>query len=637
MCGIAGYWNIAGANRAEFRAELGHAVARLHHRGPDDSGLWFNERGVGLGHARLAILDLSQHGHQPMVSDNGRYVLVFNGEVYNFRAIRKELEGKGFCFHGSGDSEVVLAAFQAWGADCVHRFIGMFAFAVWDEKEQRMSLFRDRVGVKPLYYGWDGKVLWFGSELKALLAFGHWTPEINRRALGEFFQYGYIAAPRSIYRQVSKLLPGHWLEISRQKPEPVIHQYWSVLDAVAQGPLQAGEEELTDQLEELLISAFKYRMVADVPVGVFLSGGIDSSVVAAILQKHSGQQIHTFTIGFQENAYNESAWAKKVADHIGAHHTELILEQDAAEAILPKLAHIYDEPFGDDSAIPTYMVSSMAKQQVKVALSADGGDELFGGYTSYALNPGRLKAIAAKPYWLRLLAGKGLSCMPMLALARFVGVTSIMGSELPSKLLRKMIKLQSVFPDASPSAVYRASQAYFMFSEIDQLMGGYEDPCQPVEIYAGSFQEQMMQWDFQHYLPDDIMTKVDRAAMGVSLEGREPLLDHRLIEFAFRLPLHLRIGVLGQKHLLRKVLYRYVPQKLIDRPKQGFAIPKNRWMRRNNADNYHGLIRDTRAMEGFLDMELVNRELLLHRRTGANENRVWLFYVFAMWLRQWDQ
>ncbi len=634
MCGITGYYNIAGVNRAEFREELSRAVTTLNHRGPDDSGLWFNtQRSVGLGHARLAILDLSQHGHQPMVSADGRYVLVFNGEVYNFREIREELEGKGFQFKGSGDSEVVLSAFQAWGNACVYRFIGMFAFAVWDEKEQRMSLFRDRVGVKPLYYGWDGKVLWFGSELKALRAFWHWQPDINHQALGEFFQYGYIAAPRSIYRQVSKVMPGHWLEISRQKPEPALHRYWSVLDAVAQGLLQASEDELTDQLEDLLISAFRYRMVADVPVGVFLSGGIDSSIVAAILQKHAGQQIHTFTIGFEDKTCDESGWAKKVASHLGTRHTEYILGLDKAREIIPKLPQLYDEPFGDSSGIPTSMVSSLAREEVKVVLSADGGDELFGGYTSYALNPARLKAIAGKPYWLRWLAGKGLSAMPVTAMAKVMGAASLAGSsESPSKLLRKMIKLMSVLPDVTPSAVFHASQAHFMPLEIDRLIGGYEDPRRPVGVYSGSFEEQMTQWDFQHYLPDDIMTKVDRATMGVSLEGREPLLDQRLIEFAFRLPLHLRIGKLGQKHLLRKVLYRYVPRILIDRPKQGFSIPINRWMREDNARMVQGLLSSESSLNGVLNQEMVHREVNLLRKTGVNETRVWLMFVLGKWM-----
>lgn len=637
MCGITGYWNVTGENRGEFRKELSQAVASLHHRGPDDSGLWFNNQGsIGLGHARLAILDLSQHGHQPMVSDDGRYVLVFNGEIYNFREIRKELERKGLYFHSNSDSEVVLAAFQTWGTKCVHRFIGMFAFAIWDEKEQRLLLFKDRVGVKPLYYGWDGKMLWFGSELKALRAFHHWQPEINRQALGEYFQYGYIAAPRSIYQQVSKLLPGHWLEINSQNSEPNQHRYWSVLDAVAQGPLSVSEEELADKLEELLISAFSYRMVSDVPVGVFLSGGIDSSIVAAILQQHYSQQIHTFTIGFDDKIYDESGWAKKVANHLGTRHTEYILGLDKAREIIPRLPQLYDEPFGDSSGIPTSMVSALARQEVKVALSADGGDELFGGYNSYVLNPECLKTVTKIPYWLRWLTGKGLSTIPMEKMSKAIDIIALScASELPVKLQRKMIKFESMLPEVTPSAVFRAMQTHFMPSAIDQLIGGYEDPRLPLSAYTGRFEEQMMQWDFQHYLPADIMTKVDRATMGVSLEGREPLLDHRLIEFAFRLPLHLRIGELGQKHLLRKVLYRYVPRNLIDRSKQGFGIPINQWMREDNARMLQGLFSPESKLQGLLDQKIVRREVQLLQKAGVNQTRVWLMYVLDRWLDTW--
>lgn len=634
MCGIVGYWNIADSS-VGFNEDLNQAIILLHQRGPDDSGIWFNDKGVGLGHARLAILDLSQHGHQPMLSDDGRYVMVFNGEVYNFREICQELEDKGFRFHGSGDSEVVLAAFQEWGVDCVRRFIGMFAFAIWDNQDNKLFLFRDRVGVKPLYYAWDGKFFWFGSELKALRAFKYWTPEINRQALGEFFQYGYIAAPRTIYKHVYKLLPGHWLELSRYVFKPSIHCYWSLSDIVAQGKLSGSEDELADRMEELIISAFNYRMVADVPVGVFLSGGIDSSIVTAILQKHSGQQIHTYTIGFREAGYNESVWAKKVADYLGTKHTEYILELNKAHEIIPKLPQIYDEPFGDSSCIPTLMVSRLARQEVKVALSADGGDELFGGYTRYILNPVRFTTIMAKPRWLRWLGSKGLSALPISSMARGLSLFSILGSELPSKLLRKMIKLKSILPNVTTSDVFRASEAHFMPSEVNQLIGDYEDPRQWVEAYSGNFEEQMMQWDFYYYLPDDIMTKVDRSTMAMSLEGREPLLDHRLIEFAFRLPFYLRIGKSGQKHLLRKILYRYLPKELIDRPKQGFSIPINKWLRKDNSRMVQGMLSPQSKLNAFLNQKMVNQEVNLLQKTGVNERRVWLIFVFAEWLQKW--
>jgi len=636
MCGIAGYWSIADINYEYLDSDLKMAVQSLDHRGPDDNGIWSNASGVGLGHSRLSILDLSSHGHQPMKSRNDRFIMVFNGEVYNFREIRSELIEKGYSFFSDSDSEVVLASFQEWGHESVHRFIGMFAIAIWDDEEKRLFLFRDRVGVKPLYYGWDGHTFWFGSEMKALLAFRHWTPEINKQAMGEFLQYGYIAPPRSIFKQVSKLIPGHWLEVNSTSAEQIIRQYWSLLDASSEST-DKNEEELADELEKLIISAFQYRMVSDVPVGVFLSGGIDSSIVAAILQKHSGQQIQTFTIGFEDKKCDESEWAKKVADHIGTCHTEFSLDLDKSKELIPKLPGFYDEPFGDPSSIPTLMVASLAGRDVKVVLSADGGDELFAGYSSYILNPERLKRISNLPYWLRWLMGKGLSLLPIAYLAKILSSTSIFSKELPSDLLRKAMKLEAVLPDVTPSDVFQASESYWLPSEVNKLIGGgYEDPRSPVEHYSGGYEEQMALWDFHHYLPEDIMTKVDRATMAVSIEGREPLLDHRLIEFAFRLPLKYRIGKLGQKHLLRKVLYKYVPRNLIDRPKQGFTIPINKWMRDGNASLANSLLSDDSSLGKYLDMSVVKDEVDLLKKSGVNETRVWFLFVLDQWLREYD-
>lgn len=636
MCGITGYFQVGADGRPCNPGELKLATASLQHRGPDDNGVWFAEnQRIGLGHTRLSILDLSQHGHQPMLSDDGRFVLVFNGEIYNYREIRQELQKKDQQFVSDGDTEVLLKAFQAWGMDCVQRFIGMFAFAIWDNEKRKLLLCRDRVGVKPLYYCWDGQVLCFASEIKALLEFRHWQPEINQQALGEFFQYGYIAAPRSIYQQVCKLPPGHWLTIDPVHPEPKLQHYWSVLDSIAKGPLTGSEDELTDQLEELLISAFRYRMIANVPVGVFLSGGIDSSLVAAILQKHSGQQIRTFTIGFDDKIHDESGWAKKVAGHLGTRHSEYILGLNRAHEIIPRLPQLYDEPFGDSSGIPTTMVASLAQREVKVALSADGGDELFLGYTSYALNPRRFARIIGQPEWLRNLASITLNTLPPTGLAHFAAFGASLGFASPSILMRKLLKLRNVLPTPSPASIYQSSQAHFMPVEIDRLLGGYRDPRSNIEAYSGDFPERMAAWDFEHYLPDDILTKVDRATMAVSLEGREPLLDHRLVEFAFRLPRELRIGSLGQKHLLRKVLYRYVPQELIDRPKQGFSIPINQWLREDNARLVQKLLSSESILKGILDQQMVQREVRLMKKTGVNETRVWLLFVLAQWMEQW--
>jgi len=632
MCGIAGYWNIQSEGRCEFHEELASAVASLHHRGPDDSGLWLNAPGnVGLGHARLSILDLSQHAHQPMVSANERYVLVFNGEVYNFKEVREALEEKGFQFKGSGDSEVVLAAFQAWGHQCVDHFIGMFAFAVWDEQKQQISLFRDRVGVKPLYYSWDGKVFCFASELKALRSFQHWTPKINQQALGEFFQYSYIAAPRTIYQNVYKLLPAHCLKLRPGQEKPEVQQYWSVLNAVEKGSLGGNEDELSDQLEELLISAFRYRMVSDVPVGVFLSGGIDSSLVAAILQAHSGQSIHTYTLGFKEKSFDESTWAKKIAQHLGTKHTEYILDQDAALPVLPKLAEIYDEPFGDPSSLPTYLVAQLARQDVKVALSADGGDELFGGYAYYKGLPERLAMMQRIPYWLRKSSGALLSAIPVSALSFLASNTASFGA---GKVFRYASQLSELLPNCNRSKLFSVSHSYWFPKEVSSLLNQYSDPYLHEREYPGGFEEQMMLWDIHHYHPDDILVKMDRASMAVGLEGREPLLDHRLLEFAYRLPLKYRLGELGSKHLLRKVLYRYVPREMIERPKQGFALPVNRWLQGSFGQAMREEILQLSEQAG-LNSELVERELRASTKSGENAMRVWLLYIYTSWFRKW--
>jgi asparagine synthase (glutamine-hydrolysing) len=631
MCGITGYWVREGQSD-QFWEDLPRAISSLHHRGPDDKGIWRNSQGVGLGHTRLAILDLSELGHQPMISPDGRVAMVFNGEVYNFREVRRDLESKGYTFRGSGDSEVVLAAFREWGEKAVQRFIGMFAIAFWDEENQKLSLFRDRLGVKPLYYGWDGRNFWFGSELKALRAFRHWQPAIDRQALGEFFQYGYIGDPRSIYQQVYKLPPGHWLEL-KVTGEPVVQRYWSVLDAAGKS-LTGSEEELKEQLEALLIDAFRYRMVSDVPVGVFLSGGIDSSTVTAILQHHSGQSIHTFTIGFKEDQFDESPWARRVAEYLGTQHTEYLLSVDRAKDILPRWAILYDEPFGDSSGIPTLLVSKVAREHVKVALSADGGDELFGGYMNYDLLPRRLATLQRIPSWLRSLAGTLLKAMPG-------DVMTILGQVLPAgksyKMKNRLMKLAHILPKVDPAQFFDLSLSYWMAPEVDDLIGGYYPQRDLLNVYTGSYEEQMMLWDLHHYLPADILTKVDRASMAVSLEGREPLLDHRLVEFAFRLPLNLRRGHLGSKHLLRKILYQYVPRELVDRPKHGFGIPLREWLLGDLSDLLDHYLDPMRIHHaGILNPKLVQRILYEFKKgRSIDVNQIWLLLVFEMWREKW--
>ena len=483
---------------------------------------------------------------------------------------------KNYAFKGSGDTEVILAALQEWGKDAVQLFIGMFSLAYWDKREQTLNLVRDRVGIKPLYYGWDGENLCFGSELKSLRAFDHLETEIDRQALGEFFQYGYIGSDRSIFKNVYKLEPGHRLVLGRDG-EPRVERYWSVLDAVG-SPLTGNDQDIESELETLMDSAFRYRMVSDVPVGVFLSGGVDSSLVTAMLAKNFNQPIRTFTIGFAEAAHNEADWARKVAEHAGTIHTEYILEEREALDIARDWGDLFDEPFGDSSGIPTLLVSRLASEEVKVVLSADGGDELFSGYRIYDFITERMQKLQSVPSSLQRFAGKGLGLLPANGLNSATRVLGVPAS-LRGGLTQSLKRLRRTCTDPSTGNIFDIYLSQWLEEDIQELLGGYENPRQLANVYPGLIADKISLWDFHHYLPEDILTKVDRTTMAASIEGREPLLDHRLAEFAFRLPLHLRRGGLGPKHALKRILGKLIPQELINRPKQGFSIPLEQWLR----------------------------------------------------------
>ncbi|WP_088284878.1 asparagine synthase (glutamine-hydrolyzing) [Ideonella sp. A 288] len=641
MCGIAGFFVGAGAT-AGAAADLPAAVASLYHRGPDDGGQWLSDDGrVGLGHRRLSILDLSAHGHQPMFSADGQWAMVFNGEIYNFREIRAELEPLGHRFAGTGDSEVILAAFGQWGVrEALRRFIGMFAIALWHRPQRKLYLIRDRVGVKPLYYAWDGRDLYFGSELKALRAFGGWPVALDRDAMVDYFRYGYIVDPRSIYRNVFKLRPGHWLELD-DAGHLQETAYWSVLDAPAHPPGES-EESLADRLEALMTSAFGYRMIADVPVGVFLSGGIDSSMLAAILQKHGGQRIKTFTIGFDEAERNEAPYAEAVARHLGTEHHTRVLSVDEAMRTLPSWGDLYDEPFGDSSGIPTLLVSRVAGEQVKVVLSADGGDELFSGYTTYTGITAQAQRLLSKPAWLRRSVGAALRTVPWQAMDDALAAQAAGGEAL--RRLRyattvRFAKISDRIGVGSVGGIFDQAlrEANWPDRLLRPLLGAAPDTRATADAFHGNGGGQMCLWDLHNYLPGDILTKVDRATMRASIEGREPLLDHRLIEFAFALPYALRQGPLGPKHLLRKVLYRHVPRELIDRPKQGFAIPLERWLRGGLHSLIECYLSPTRiAGQGLFDPPTVQA---LRRRFDAGDalstQPVWLMLAFQMWHERW--
>jgi asparagine synthase (glutamine-hydrolysing) len=650
MCGITGYW-VRRGDATRWLADMDAAVEALRRRGPDDRGVWVRPGGrVALGHTRLSILDLSPLGHQPMHSpglapsgtgsNDGAISMVFNGEVYNFAAIRADLESLGHRFRSSGDSEVILAAYRQWGVAAAEKFIGMFAIAFWDERTHQLVLLRDRMGVKPLYYAWDGDVMWFGSELKALRAHRAWEPRIDSNALGEYLQYGYVSAPRAIYRNVHKLLPGHWLELG-ELGEPKVHRYWA--PPLAE-PTEATEEELEERLEHLLIDAFRYRMISDVPLGVFLSGGIDSSLVAAILKVHGGGELRTFTIGFDDPRFDESGRAREVARHLGTRHTERILSGRDMRDVLTHWADLFDEPFGDSSGVPTYLVSLLARENVKVALSADGGDELFHGYNHYGVCLERERFFERVPGAARRAMSAGLNAFAAGGIAELT-----QNLPLPAGLrhvarrgvAERLDKLTALLPNIDRVRLYDFALTSWAPWEIAPLTGAAPRARDSVEPVAGTFAEQMSYNDLRYFLPDDILVKVDRTTMATGLEGREPLLDHRIVEFALKLPLRYRRGPLGPKHLLRKILYRYVPREILERPKQGFAVPLAPWLRGELAPLVSEYLSERRIREGGLfDPARVARAVANFREGGAGNDRLdsqklWYLLAFEMWREKW--
>jgi asparagine synthase (glutamine-hydrolysing) len=511
----------------------------------------------------------------------------------------------------------------------------MFAIAIWDQKEQTLELVRDRIGVKPLYYSWCDRVFCFASELKGLRQFKHWQPTLNRQALGEFLQYGHISRDRSIYEHAKKLPPGHRLRIAKGG-EPVVEAYWSVISNVEE-PFAIGDQSIESDLEELLIDACRYRMVSDVPVGLFLSGGVDSSLVTALLSKNYDSQIRTFTIGFSEDSHNEASWARRVAKHCRTEHREHILDVSEALKIAEDWGRLFDEPFGDSSGIPTLLVSRLAADEVKVVLSADGGDELFSGYNSYSSVLRRLERLQRVPSKVLHAAGK-ITGSPW-----FENISEGILSGLrlpPSKrgaYKRRIKRLPKIFSAPTPGGLIDLDMSYWYPDEIVRCLGEYSSPRLSADTFPGSPADQIALWDFHNYLPDDIMTKVDRTTMATSIEGREPLLDHRIAEFAFRLPGHLKRGHLGPKHILKKILYRYVPQQLVDRPKQGFAIPLEKWLASDLKQLVQDYLSSTRIRQaGIMDPETVDSVVTdFYAGDGLQASRVWHLLAFEMWRENW--
>ena len=653
MCGLVGFiggrWS---SDTAQTSALLRRMAGCISHRGPDHSDIWLDaECGVALGHARLAIVDLSPAGDQPMASASGRYVIVYNGEIYNHMVLRAELEqaGLGSQWRGHSDTETLLAAIEAWGLEeALGRAIGMFAFALWDRADRVLILGRDRLGEKPLYYGWQGEgagaAFLFGSELKALAEHPSFAGVVDRDALTLYMRHGYIPAPRSVYRGISKLEPGSILRLPAGSREPATQIFWSATGVAAAGlanPVTMGPTEAVDELERLLADAVGQQMVADVPLGAFLSGGIDSSTVVALMQAQSSRPVKSFSIGFYEEEYNEAGHAKRVAEHLGTDHTELYVTPREAMDVIPRLPDIYDEPFADPSQIPTFLVSQLARRHVTVSLSGDAGDELFGGYNRYALTAAVWRRIARVPAPVRKLAARGLTGLSPATWNRLAAAADpILPARVKVRLPGdKIHKGAGVLGSRNAADLYHGLVSLWRDPEA-LVIDGHE----PSTLLAGhtpelsgfSDVERMMALDMVTYLPDDILAKVDRAAMAVSLETRVPLLDHRVVEYAWRLPLDLKIRDGQTKWALRQILYRHVPRELIERPKMGFGVPIGDWLRGPLRDWAEALLAPDRlSREAYFRPEPIRRMWQAHLGGSVNEQyRLWNVLMFQAWLER---
>ena len=643
MCGIGGFVDPAPNPRLPAFSALATRMAdTLVARGPDDSGVWVDQtHGIGLAHRRLSVIDLSASGHQPMLSADGRYVLVYNGELYNFQELRADLVAQGQVFYGNSDSEVLVEACAAWGVEqTVRRSLGMFAFGVWDRQERCLTLVRDRIGIKPLYWARFGQVFLFGSELKALRAHPCFDAQLDPRMVIPFLRYDYIPAPHSIYRGVYKLEPGCLLQV-RPSHEPCITRYWDLAHVARQGteaPLQADDEQALDQLETLLSDAVQRRMVADVPLGAFLSGGIDSSTIVALMQQYSARPIKTFTIGFQEVARDESQHAQHIARHLGTDHQTLVVEPSQALDLLPRLPTWYDEPFADTSQVPTCFVSHLARQKVTVALSGDGGDELFAGYKRYLKAARTWRWVSRLPRPLRTVLAQTAGALPLL-LENAPACTPKPISRLVKHThqLSRALSLDTADLHDRHLWRHREDPARLVINAAAngvQNLGNihHAAPTSPMDIVS-----QMQFFDTLSYLPDNNLTKVDRASMGVGLEVRVPMLDHRLVEFAWTLPPHMKIRAGEGKWLLRQVLYKYVPRELVERPKQGFGAPLSGWLRGPLREWAEDLLSD-RALQhsGVFDTPRVRKKWTEHIAGRADWKRpVWNVLMFQAWHRQW--
>lgn len=632
MCGIAGFID---KTRTFSEEQLDRMTSTLAHRGPDGSGgnIFKSELyNLGLGHKRLSIIDLHAHASQPMFL--GDWCIVFNGEIYNFQEIRDELIQKGRSFITQSDTEVILQSFDEWGHSAVSRFIGMFAFALYNKQLQRVFLYRDRAGVKPLYYYTTGEHFVFGSELKVFHQFPAFKKELNLDASAQFLQYGYIMAPDTIYRNTYKLKPGHFIDFDLSSFTFTENKYWDVADYYNKPKLDISEDEAKSRTEELLKSACNYRMVSDVPVGVFLSGGYDSSTVAAILQKENSSRIKTFTIGFEEKKYDESVYAESVAKYLGTDHTTQYCTIKDASALIPLIPEYWDEPFGDASAIPTMLVSKLARKTVTVALSADAGDELFAGYTKYSYILNATNKIKVLPKFLRTSISSILQKVDPATIPYF---------NTTYNFNTRYFKGISLLKADSVQESLQGIAKFFTDKEIDQLFADHVKSDGNNFLFSGLSEEfaddlsKLLCTDYKTYMVDDILTKVDRASMSVSLEGREPLLDHRLVEFVAQLPNHLKMNQGTKKYLLKEICHQYLPKDLMDRKKMGFGIPLVEWFDAEIKEYINLYLNENYIkLQGLFKFETIN-QLLKGYSKNKSENvfKLWNLIMFQLWYERW--
>lgn len=644
MCGITGIFSPQTGRDKDVFQKMGQAMNdALYLRGPDSQGIWQDpDSALLLAHRRLAIIDLSAEGYQPMASASNRYMLVYNGEIYNFLELQKQLETLGVSFRGRSDTEIFLAAIEQWGLnEALQKINGMFAIALWDRKQKELHLIRDRMGKKPLYLGWSGKDFIFASELKAIRNHKDFQPKVSQNNLNAYMRYGYMPAPLCIYENMWMLPPAHRItltqeDISKQSDlQPKMQPYWNHLTKLCDAkdkPNAANEGEIIEEFESLLEKCVQDRMMSDVPLGAFLSGGIDSSSIVALMQKNSTQKIKTYSIGFNEPGYNEAQYAAKVAAHLGTEHHELYLDAKDSRDIIPQLPDMYDEPFADISAIPTYLVSQFARQSVTVALSGDGGDEMLGGYNRHIAAPQIWKRMKFMPAIMRKTMADMIQLMPTNRLDALMRSHPQFGTRLH--------KAASIFGLASSDEIYmRLISQWDTPSELVLNSNEPEIPLTQNQKFPHpmGFAEQMMFKDALSYLPNSVLTKVDRASMAVSLEARAPLLDTRIYDYVWSLPFNMKIRGQSGKYLLREVLARYIPRELFERPKQGFAMPVGEWLKTDLKDWAENLLDEKRLTEdGYLNADIVRKTWKEHQQgQGQHAGKLWNILMFQAWHDKW--